>query len=424
VSENRFLQSFCALVGAAILVCGMHLFLLATADRHSPTDSPIATATQSIELSTGSTPAESVADLDVARGPVDEEPDPRSQAPQFTASTQEQPQIIAEARVGDHARFALASATISLEPTPKDESAVSEFTPEVTSPMPGETAEHGTEDVGDDNTDSAPPEGDAVAPEGSSEIPQPHQPTASPQQIAEAAQLQPPEPAGDSPIVRPNQQASSQETEAAQPQQSDQATDGVEKKTSIQIAAVEPKPKQPRPQVSLPQGAPKAMTEKASRKLTAKEKAAPKLAAKEKTSPKLAAKAKAAPKAAAKPDQRQKVTSQVTPRWKPMGLAPADKPSISLIQGQPKKPSVGGYNAEIWSALARKKPSAGQHGSTTVTFAIGAGGALRFVRVSQSSGNARLDQLALATVRNAAPFPRPPVLKAGTAAYTIRIDLH
>jgi TonB family protein len=46
----------------------------------------------------------------------------------------------------------------------------------------------------------------------------------------------------------------------------------------------------------------------------------------------------------------------------------------------------------------------------------------RFVRVSQSSGNARLDALALATVRNAAPFPPPPILKDGADAYTIRID--
>jgi protein TonB len=107
-----------------------------------------------------------------------------------------------------------------------------------------------------------------------------------------------------------------------------------------------------------------------------------------------------------------------------MALAPADKPSLSLMQSQPKKPDARGYSANIWSALARRKPNAGQRGSTTVTFAIGPAGALRFVRVSQSSGNARLDQLALATVRTAAPFPPPPVLKNGTAAYTIRIDFH
>jgi protein TonB len=46
-------------------------------------------------------------------------------------------------------------------------------------------------------------------------------------------------------------------------------------------------------------------------------------------------------------------------------------------------------------------------------------GALRAVRLARSSGNARIDQLALATVRNAAPFPAPP---SGAMSYTIRID--
>jgi periplasmic protein TonB len=138
----------------------------------------------------------------------------------------------------------------------------------------------------------------------------------------------------------------------------------------------------------------------------------------------IAAKEKPAPKVAAKPSPHQTESSQITSRWKPMALAPAEKPSLSLTQSQPKKPDARGYSANIWSALARRKQNAGQRGSTTVTFAIGPAGALRFVRVSKSSGKARLDQLALATVRAAAPFPPPPVLNDGTVAYTIRIDFH
>ncbi|HEX9596239.1 MAG TPA: energy transducer TonB, partial [Anaerolineales bacterium] len=65
---------------------------------------------------------------------------------------------------------------------------------------------------------------------------------------------------------------------------------------------------------------------------------------------------------------------------------------------------------------ARHKPS--NRGSTTVTFEIGANGALGKVRVSQSSGNAWLDQMAL-TVRNSAPFPLPP---NGPSSYSIQID--
>src|SRR5262249_48401939 len=93
-----------------------------------------------------------------------------------------------------------------------------------------------------------------------------------------------------------------------------------------------------------------------------------------------AAKEKPASKPAAKPEQREQQTAQAAPRWKPMGLAPADTTSISPTQGQPKRLDAGGYSCKIWSALARKKPNAGERGSTTVTFAVGPAGALRFVR--------------------------------------------
>ena len=102
--------------------------------------------------------------------------------------------------------------------------------------------------------------------------------------------------------------------------------------------------------------------------------------------------------------------------WQAMSLAPADKPALKVPTA---RPSGTAYAATVWSALARHKPKAGQRGSTTVVFAIGDNGALRAVRVGRSSGNTRLDQLALATVRNAAPYPPPP---SGAASYTIRID--
>jgi periplasmic protein TonB len=381
VSENRFLQSFCALVAAAILVCGTHLFLLATSDWDS--------ATLAIEPPP---PVAATISIDVAPAPVAEQPPLPSASPQVTAPTEEQPQVAAEARVGDQTHLASVSATLSVEPVTKDESAFAapslEVTspapevasaapeatlpaPELASPPPSDTAAADTESAGDDNAESAFSEGNAVAP------------------------------ANDSEIAQTGQQAP-QKTEAAQPQQPEPVSGGVEQTAPIQLAAAESKSEQPSLQVPLPQRAPRARLEKAS--------------------PKLAAKEKPAPKPAGKLDWRETERSQATPRGKPMGLAPADKPSISLTQRQRKKSDAEAYSAKIWSALACKKPNAGQPGSTTVTFAIGPGGALRFVRVSQSSGNARLDQLALATVRNAAPFPPPPVLKDGTDAYAIRID--
>lgn len=128
---------------------------------------------------------------------------------------------------------------------------------------------------------------------------------------------------------------------------------------------------------------------------------------------------------APKPAQRQELARQEpTPpqtkgRWWPMGLAPADKPVPTQVPTA--RPSGAAYSSSVWSALARHKPRAGQRGSTTVVFAIGGNGTLRGLKVGRSSGNARIDQLALATVRSAAPFPPPP---SGSASYTIRIDFH
>jgi protein TonB len=108
------------------------------------------------------------------------------------------------------------------------------------------------------------------------------------------------------------------------------------------------------------------------------------------------------------------------PRWTPMALAPADKDTVAKPQLEPKRAeSASGYNGKIWSTLARHKPRAGKAGSAVVTFAIGPGGGLRSARISGSSGDSRLDQMALQTVRNAAPFPPPP--NPASASYTIRI---
>jgi periplasmic protein TonB len=148
-----------------------------------------------------------------------------------------------------------------------------------------------------------------------------------------------------------------------------------------------------------------------------------------------------APKAAALPAQQpEKVSrpeeSKPTPRqdvaqegprparkspWRPLALAPADqdKPAVSHVSTA--RPTSAAYARKVWTVLARHKPRAGQSGSTVVMFAIGSNGSLRAVKVGRSSGNARIDQLALATVRRAAPFPPPP---SGSASYSIRIDFH
>jgi periplasmic protein TonB len=431
VSENRFLVQFCSVLGAAILVCGTHLFLLATWNWDSATkvESAMDEATISVELSDERSKPEPVAELEIAPPPVSIEPATKdqvggseptrpvasassveplnasSETRRLTASIEEQvqvavknrPPITTEARVGDQTPLALASANVSiaLEEQPRisaearagnqgpsasanaDLSLALEEQPRINaealvvdqillaSTNANASAESVTTHKIADTASVPEPSSstDSTVPSGESVI--------SPHDLPETGERQWREFAGNNSFA--------QETTRSVPQQADET-----KQSSLPLRKVIPKP----------------ATNRAQKKLTANPRPAPKLAK------------------ASQYDQ----TSKLGPRWKPMTLAPAAKSSISPTQNPAKKPDARGYNANIWSALARRKPNAGQRGSTTVTFGIGPAGALRFVRVSRSSGNARLDELALRTVRTAAPFPSPPV--SGAAAYTIRIDFH
>jgi periplasmic protein TonB len=109
-----------------------------------------------------------------------------------------------------------------------------------------------------------------------------------------------------------------------------------------------------------------------------------------------------------RPDQHQNTDRPA--HSQPMALAPSNTPT-----------NESSYDDRVWASLARHKPRVGQSGSTMVSFIVGPNGGLRSVRVSGSSGNPRLDQMALATVRNAAPFPPIPQNRAGALSYTIRI---
>lgn len=101
------------------------------------------------------------------------------------------------------------------------------------------------------------------------------------------------------------------------------------------------------------------------------------------------------------------------PQLKPAALGPDNQ------RGTPDRASERNYGGRVWAALARNKLKPDRRGSATVNFAIEASGQLGHVRVSESSGSEGLDQMALNTVRNSAPFPPPP---NGRTSYTIRID--
>lgn len=78
------------------------------------------------------------------------------------------------------------------------------------------------------------------------------------------------------------------------------------------------------------------------------------------------------------------------------------------------------YGGQVKRRIARaKRKSVNVRGSAFVSFRIGDNGALIAVSISRSSGSKRLDQVALAQVRSAAPFPPPPA--AARRDYTIEI---
>lgn len=130
-------------------------------------------------------------------------------------------------------------------------------------------------------------------------------------------------------------------------------------------------------------------------------------------------------------------TNAKKPLWKPMTLGFAKdrkreveqqpKPARETKAAEPapakaKPASSGAYRAQVWAKLARHRPRLGKPGSTTVVFTVGPSGALRSARVGRSSGNTALDQRALAAVRAAAPFPAPPGgLSASALTFSIQI---
>lgn len=70
--------------------------------------------------------------------------------------------------------------------------------------------------------------------------------------------------------------------------------------------------------------------------------------------------------------------------------------------------AVRNYGARVRSRILANRPSASGAGRAVISFGVSRGGALRYARVSRSSGKASLDRAALSAVRRSSPFPRPP----------------
>lgn len=86
--------------------------------------------------------------------------------------------------------------------------------------------------------------------------------------------------------------------------------------------------------------------------------------------------------------------------------------------------SLRAYAADLWNRISRRKPgNVRERGAVTVAFALASDGNLRSVRVATSSGIELLDQVAVETVREAAPFPLPPPgAAAGQLEFTVPFE--
>lgn len=97
--------------------------------------------------------------------------------------------------------------------------------------------------------------------------------------------------------------------------------------------------------------------------------------------------------------------------------------SQSAVSGRvsASRGNVLSYGASVRAQLARNKPrSTGLRGTVHVSFGIATDGGIRYLRISESSGSATLDNAALTAIRKSAPFGEPPAgLTPAQLAYVI-----
>ena len=423
MSENRFLQSFFAVSASAVLVSGTLLLLsstppwnppqLADGDPSTPDAarlSPEATASIDIEVPQAPLASDQADAAEIA------EPDMAAEAEPVAAQAEvEEPSVPALPEATSPEVEAVAALGTPLSPESADVSLDGSG-----ADAPVAVQAEATSEVGAPS--HAPAEVAVSVP--LAEVADLRRDTAT-DQIADMLATLPPRP-----ITSDKSEAASMEVATvlaaeppAPPPPASDATEAATEKVATVLAASQPAP--PPVPVDAPSAAPKvAEVVVAPPPLPRRKPAAPQPEPKAVVRP---AEPQAAPakQELAKQNvapQKQAVAPQETeqPRrlgpWQAMALAPADKPTLKVPTARPNNAA---YGSQVWAALARHKPRAGVRGSATVVFSIGENGGLRGVKVGRSSGNERIDQLALQTVRSAAPYPPPP---SGVATYTIRID--
>jgi protein TonB len=81
--------------------------------------------------------------------------------------------------------------------------------------------------------------------------------------------------------------------------------------------------------------------------------------------------------------------------------------------------AASNYAGLVMRRIQRAKRRADVRGEALVRFSITSGGGVAAVSLARSSGSGKLDGIALAQVRRAAPFPPPP--PGARTSFTVRI---
>ncbi len=95
---------------------------------------------------------------------------------------------------------------------------------------------------------------------------------------------------------------------------------------------------------------------------------------------------------------------------------------VATLSSSQRQSLMAQWGGQIRSRVARRAPRAAGRGSAVVTIAVSGGGALLGVSLAKSSGNPRIDKLAIAAVRNAGQFPVAPA-KLGVTSHRFNLPV-
>lgn len=143
-----------------------------------------------------------------------------------------------------------------------------------------------------------------------------------------------------------------------------------------------------------------------------------------KAKPKPATKAKPEPKAKAKPAKAQKAQAARKAQGAGGGAAKGkNKLAKAATLSKSKRNSMlAHWGGQIRSRIARRAPQGAGRGTAVVLVTVSARGQLLGVRLAKSSGNARIDKLALSAVKKAGRFPKAP-RQLGVSSHSFRLPI-